>query len=101
MRSVSGAVRDSAAMPMLYNPIRLREVFDECLLEMALTTQADGLPAKGNIAIENVGAVIDCWLIGLESKIAPVLPRALGWIDEAIRDGDEFGTSREFYRLRL
>jgi hypothetical protein len=88
-------------MPMLFEPLQLRKGFEEFMLEMTLSTQDDRSAAMGNIAAEHVGDVIDAWLVGLETKIAPALPRALDWLDRAIRNDEDFGASRDLHRLTL
>lgn len=45
--------------------------------------------------------VVKAWLVGLHVEIAPVIPRSMEWLDHAIREDEDFGTSRSFYRLTL
>jgi hypothetical protein len=88
-------------MPMIFDPLATRNAFDEFQLQMTLSEQDGRSPAMGHMAVEHVGDVVDAWLVGLQSEISPALPRALTWLDRAISEREEFGTSLEFHRLSL
>jgi len=55
----------------------------------------------GNVAQSILGDVVKAWLVGLHADIAPVVPRLLYWLDKAIDEDEDFGTSRNFHRLTL
>jgi hypothetical protein len=61
---------------------------------------ADGRP-YGNIAAHEIGDVIIACLVGLSDLAEPLVPRALDWLDRAIREDEEFGESPDFHRLTL
>lgn len=88
-------------MPMIFQPLAVRKSFEDFQLEMALSTQDGSAPAMGNVAAEIIGDVIDAWLVGFQDEISPALPRALKWLERAIREGEDFGTSMESHRMTL
>ena len=55
----------------------------------------------GNVGRYQVITTIDAWLVGLHAKIAPMLPKALQWLDHAIVHGEDFGTDANGHRGRL
>jgi hypothetical protein len=42
----------------------------------------------GNAGACKVEFVVLSWLVGLQNEVAPVLPRALDWIDKALQNGE-------------
>lgn len=80
----------------IFDPIALRHncLREEVPLRFYLDTQYDETKPMGNYAVWHLEEVIKCWLLWLETEIAPVLPRALQWLDRAIEGGEEqrFGT---------
>ena len=88
-----------------FDPIALRRnrLRDEVPFRYYLQTQYDEKKPMGNFAKGFLSVVIECWLLWLETEIAPVLPRALQWLDKAIEGKEEnwFGPSPCSHRRTL
>lgn len=90
-------------MGHIFDPIRRREVNIEGCLSYVLKTSFDSARPMGNVAYYNVQDVIEAWLVGLSKEIAPVLPRALEWIDLALENGEvnRFGPDPNAHKVTL
>lgn len=88
-----------------FDPIALRRkcLSEEVPLRYYLERRYDEKQPIGNFAAADLKEVIRCWLLWLETEIAPVLPRALEWLDKAIEAGEEewFGPSPRLHRRTL
>lgn len=88
-----------------FDPIALRRncLRDDIPLRYYLEAQYDEKKPMGNIADSHLEQVIKCWLLWLETEIAPVLPRTLQWLDKAIEGGEEerFGSDPNVHRRIL
>lgn len=87
---------------MLFDPLKSRlNGFSKGMLNFYLGTQYNSDFPMGNVAVSELETVINAWLVGLHTEIAPVIPRALEWIKKAI-DGDElFGVDQNAHRTTL
>ncbi len=85
-----------------FDPIRMHEVIDGTIAH-ALRTEYDPARPMGNFAVHDISDVIRAWLVRREKQIAPVLPRALQWLDKAIEGKEEerFGPLPCFHRKTL
>ena len=87
---------------MTFNPYRSRErAFTPGMLEFYLGTSYVPGDPMGNIGADQVELVVKAWLVGLQQEIAPVLPPALEWIDEAVAQGEVFGPNIHAHRSNL
>lgn len=92
---------------MKFDPAVDRKSFDEFALQFTLDTQYEEGRPMGNIAASCISDVICASLVGLYVPIAPILPRALPWIDRALQEKEETfytGTPEKpsyFHRSRL
>ena len=86
---------------MKFNPIALREDFEEWALEATLDSVYDSASPMGNIAAAELENIIRGWLVGITDEFVPVIPRFLGWLDRRILDDEQFGPHREFHRLTM
>ncbi|WP_198344670.1 hypothetical protein [Burkholderia ubonensis] len=50
----------------------------------------------GNIAQAELGTVIKAWLVGLEKEVAPILPRSVEWLADAIERREKLGGNPTF-----
>ncbi|MBA9031443.1 hypothetical protein [Rhizobium leguminosarum] len=71
-----------------FNPIRTREVMGGTIAR-ALRAEYDPAMPMGNVAVHEINDVISAWLVRHDKQIAPVLPRALRWLDKAIEGKEE------------
>lgn len=67
----------------------------------ALGTEYDESRPMGNVAASTLGEVIRAWLVGYSAQIAPVIPRANQWLDQAIDVDEKFGVDVNFHRMTL
>ena len=86
---------------MLFNPIRMRQVIQEGDLARTLRTEYDVNRPMGNIGRSLLSDAISVWLVGMYTESAPVIPRALKWIDEAIDKDEIFGVDQNGHRTTL
>lgn len=87
---------------MIFNPIRVRDVAPDMLPFILRRALQEGEPG-GNFAASELDVVVRLWLVGMSKEIAPVLPRALEWLDKAIADDEAswFGRTPDFHRMTL
>lgn len=87
---------------MMFDPYKTRfRAFEPAMLRFYLGTEYDADAPMGNVAIQRVSDVIYGWLVGLHGEVAPILPKAIGWLDQAIREGEDFGVDLDGHRSRL
>jgi hypothetical protein len=86
---------------MIFEPSKTRNGFHEFLLNSMINASYDEDRPMGNVAHYQIADIVKAWLVGLNVEMAPVLPRALDWLDRAISQDEKFGTSRNFHRLTL
>lgn len=84
-----------------FDPSKRRKSFEDFGIQYALNVRYDSSRAMGNVGLSQLELVIGAWLVGLEKEIAPVLPRALEWINGAIEGGETFGESPDFHKQNL
>ncbi|WGS45462.1 hypothetical protein LFL97_22265 [Burkholderia sp. JSH-S8] len=71
------------------------------MLQFYLGTQYDPAHPMGNIAQAELGTVIKAWLVGLEKEVAPILPRSVEWLADAIERREKFGSEPNFHLKTL
>lgn len=88
---------------MIFNPIRKRETSQEGGLAFVLREVFDQKRPMGNVADSDLSDVVYFWLAGLHQEAAPIIPRALEWLDMAIagKEEDRFGESPDLHRFTL
>ena len=87
---------------MIFDPyITRHRAFEPDMLKFYLGTQYDAQRPMGNVGKYQVFNVVEAWLVGLHDEIAPILPPALQWIDEAIAKGEAFGPDLNAHRKEL
>ena len=86
----------------LYDPIKTRtRAFSEHLRKYHLEKQYLPEMPMGNCGISDIGRVVKAWLVGYHEEMAPLLPRALKWIDMALARDERFGVVHASYRTDL
>ncbi|WP_255503901.1 hypothetical protein [Cupriavidus sp. UME77] len=55
----------------------------------------------GNVAQSDLADVISAWLVSLHVDVAPVIPRSLKWIEQAIEQDEKFGPDPNAHRTTL
>ncbi|MFM0009004.1 hypothetical protein PQR46_00670 [Paraburkholderia sediminicola] len=85
---------------MKFDPIRIREVSDNAI-DRAMGTEFDNASPMGNVAASMLGEVVRAWLVGCSAQIAPAIPRANQWLDEAISNDERLGGNLDFHRMKL
>lgn len=87
---------------MKFDPERKRLSFIEGggLERAAASRELSGKPI-GNYADIDLHSVAYSWLVGLHQEMAPVIPRALGWLDQAIERREVMGPSAAFHQMQL
>ncbi|MGN7840300.1 hypothetical protein [Stenotrophomonas sp. 22385] len=87
---------------MIFNPVRLRDNgFSEEMIHYFMATSYDPSRPMGNVAIAKIENCVFGVLVGRFESVEPMLPRAVGWIDQAISIQENFGKNLHFYRSRL
>lgn len=86
---------------MIFNPLLMRKNFDDWMLEATLNAVFEDKRPMGNIAGHLINDVLQGWLVGFGNDLFPVIDRALVWLQRAIVEDEDFGTSRDFHRLTL
>lgn len=87
---------------MNFDPIASRERgFSPGMLQFYLGTQYDPAHPMGNIAQAELGTVIKAWLVGLDKEVAPILPRSVEWLADAIERREKFGSEPNFHLRTL
>ncbi len=77
---------------MIYDPYTTRNrAFEPDMLNFYLGTEFEAHHPMGNVAISRVATVAKAWLVGLHEEVAPILPKVMPWLDEAIAKGEDFG----------
>ncbi|KWE58621.1 hypothetical protein WL76_06810 [Burkholderia ubonensis] len=66
------------------------------MLQFYLGTRYDSAHPMGNIAQAELGTVIKAWLVGLEKEVAPILPRSVEWLADAIERREKLGGNPTF-----
>ena len=85
----------------LFDPILSRtRAFTEGMRKYHLDKQYDAEMPMGNFGISDIGTVINAWFVGYHEEMAPLLPRALKWIEMALERDERFG-GYESYRTDL
>jgi hypothetical protein len=87
-----------------FEPVRTREAYlerDRNLLRFYLERKYKPESPMGNVAISDLRAVISAPLIGLYDELAPLIPRAVDWLDKAIARDECFGPNHDFCRYQL
>ena len=72
----------------IFDPAKSHEVALKFSLAYELRTVYDSKRPMGNVAASELGAAIKFWLISLDKEAAPILPRSLEWIDDALQNGE-------------
>lgn len=85
---------------MKFNTKRKLEVANENIEIYRNMVPKPGQP-KGNFGQSDIEFYIGCVIIGRGADAAFLLPRALGWIDEAIAEDEELGVNHNLYRSNL
>lgn len=88
---------------MLFNPVVTRKnAFSPGMLQFLLDRQHNPDAPMGNVGASELGTVLNAWLVGLNTEVAPVIPRSLQWIDKAIADDEKLGIfDHNFHRRTL
>jgi hypothetical protein len=86
---------------MIFNPLLMRKNFDDWMLEATLHAVFENERPMGNVAAHLVNDILQGWLVGFGDELNPVINRALLWLEHAIVEDEDFGTSRNFHRLTL
>lgn len=88
---------------MIFNPARKRETSQAGGLAFVLSEVFDQKRPMGNVAASDLSDVVYLWLVGLHQEAAPIIPRAIEWLDVAIADKEEdrFGESPDLHRFTL
>jgi hypothetical protein len=87
---------------LIFDPVVARSNgLNNDMLSFLLNTQYDSKRPMGNVAKGHISTIIKAWLVGLYKEVAPVLPRAIGWLDRPIVDDEDFGADRNFHRAML
>ena len=86
---------------MIFNPILIRKNLDDWMLEATLNARFEDNRPMGNIAGHLISDVLQAWLVGFGDELHPVVDRAVIWLQKAIVEDEDFGTSRDFHRLTL
>lgn len=87
-----------------FDPIRTREAYlehDRNLLRFYLENEYEPESPMGNVAISDLGTVISAVLVGLYDELAPLIPRAVDWLEKAIARDESFGSNHDFCRYQL
>lgn len=85
----------------LFDPVIGRtRAFDEHGRNFYLGTEYDAQRPMGNVGITHIGTTIKARLVGYHDEMAPLLPRALKWIDMALARDERLG-GYEGYRRKL
>lgn len=89
---------------MLFDPVRDRNGFVRdggSLIRWYLTKEKAADKPIGNMAAGDLGAMIYASLSGLHEALAPLVPRAVEWLDDAIIGDEQFGESQDLHRQTL
>lgn len=93
---------------MIFNPVHLRSQMlrtdsssTKSMLEYFLARTDEPDKAMGNLASWYLKDVIDLLLIGLHKEVAPMLPKIINWLTNAIAQDEDFGMHRNFHRYNL
>lgn len=87
---------------MIFDPIKNRWAYtNNGGLKMSLAVREILGKPIGNYAIHDIQDVIYAWLARLEIEISPAIPRALDWLNQAIKGKEKFGESQNFHHMRL
>jgi hypothetical protein len=86
---------------MIFNSLLIRKNFDDWMLEATLNAVFEYNRPMGNIAGHLVSDVLQAWLVGFGDELHSVIDRAVIWLQKAIVEDEDFGTSRDFHRLTL
>ncbi|MGK5045905.1 hypothetical protein ACQ4WP_08400 [Janthinobacterium sp. GB4P2] len=87
---------------MIFDPVRLKtNGFNAEMLGYMLARRYDPERPMGNVAKGDLSDVVLTSLLGLHETVAPVIPRALKWIDKAIADDEDFGVDPSAHRATL
>jgi len=86
----------------MFDPIKTRvSGFEDEMLRWFIDRQHDSKMPMGNVASSQLSTAIQAWLVGLDKEIAPVIPRALQWLDKAIAEDEKFGPDPNAHRTTL
>lgn len=86
---------------MIFNPLLMRKNFDDWMFEATLNATFENNRPMGNIAGHLISDVLQAWLVGYGDELHSVIERALIWLEKAIVEDEDFGTSHDFHRLTL
>lgn len=75
--------------------------FNAEMLGYMLARSYDPGRPMGNVAQGDLSDVVLASLLGLHETVAPVIPRALAWIDAAIAKDEDFGVDPNAHRATL
>jgi tetratricopeptide (TPR) repeat protein len=87
-----------------FDPLSERESYlsdDRAMLHYFVEREFDPDIPLGNGANSDLVAAISGALVGLYGEMAPIIPRAVDWLTQAIEKDEELGTNQDFYRQQL
>ena len=89
----NGCERSQEIVPLLFDPLRTREAFEEFNLRMLREREKTKFmpTAVGNAAVQGVSEVAFAWLVGLHKEIDPALRKYREWIEDSIARNERFG----------
>ena len=86
---------------MIFDAVKTKAAYQRFWLKSLLERAYEPSKPMGKIAQAAIADTAVAWLLGFHQQVAPVLPKALDWLDKALASDEVFDTDPNYYRFRL